>query len=364
MPSTQDVFDKWLDQGFIEYEGWYPANTRQGRVAQEYGLSLGPYSERGRRRQGGGGLPFSRTTSGSYSDRAGPWGGVGSDARKARWTVNSKQDILDYLEFANKMGVHNTQRRKGLGIPEYTSQDIYDYFIRPEEGAGLERAEAGALAAAERGGTAAASEAGRVGTSAYGGAPGVRERAIAGVGEAPNVTDALRGSRFSFAQALEGDPERLSTYNMLRDSAIGPFSGLRANIDLNETIGKVGWGVSGGGGSGGVTAAADSGGGASGGGASGGGGGGMGPGAIAALISKFVGMGFGIGGDDQARLYRERLREVGSRLGATPAVASWSSRMPGGGRASQSMAPTQSFEGALGGLYDDEGKSRSGYLFG
>lgn len=221
MATTEETFDKWLDQGYIEYEGWHPSSRYQGGVAQRAGLSLGPESTVGGRRPGGGGLPFSRE---------------GGD-RSGKWKVESKQDILDYLKFAGELGVSNQQRLKKLGIPQYTGQDIYDYFIRPQEVARLDAAEAGARAAAERGTSVAASEAGRLGLAAL--TPSFREMAISGVSPSgtPGGRRAIESALKQAATSIEQNPYRLSDLAQLE----GAYSkGLAAQQSYNETIAEIG----------------------------------------------------------------------------------------------------------------------------
>lgn len=211
MSEAQDQWQQWLDQGYIEYEGWAPATIAQGQVVRDYNLSPGTAggSSAGKRDTFGGGLPFRRD----------PFGGPGvGRSRTGTWEVKDKQDIIDYLEFVNRMGVHNEKNRAKLGVKDYTSADVWEFFERPGEMARLESGREGIAAGIERARRGAASEAARRGATKFGeGQAEFQARlpgALASYGGI-GAEQALQRGVKRIAQGIEGSAARGSTASRL-----------------------------------------------------------------------------------------------------------------------------------------------------
>ena len=153
MTAATDQFQRWLDQGYIDAEGFAPASDHQSAVSKRYGRSLGTTGDEDAR-PGGGGLPFSREA---------------PSGRDYRWDVNSPEDILRFMEFANEMAPHTMDRQASFGIPQYTGQDVYDFFIRPQEVARMDAARKGLHGSLDRGRRMAASEGAKLASSMFGG---------------------------------------------------------------------------------------------------------------------------------------------------------------------------------------------------
>ena len=219
MSESQDQWQEWLDQGYIEYEGWNPATLAQGQTVRDYSLSPGTAggSSAGDRRSFGGGLPFRRD----------PFGGPGvGRSRTDTWEVKDKQDIIDYLEFVNRMGVHNEKNRAKLGVKDYTSADVWEFFERPGEIDRLESGRKGIVSGVERARRGAASEAARRGATKFGeGQAEFQARlpgALASYGGI-GAEQALQRGLKRIAQGIEGSAARGSTASGLLAGGVRGF---------------------------------------------------------------------------------------------------------------------------------------------
>lgn len=333
MSESQDQWQEWLDQGYIEYEGWAPATAHQGQTVRNYDLSPGTAggSSAGPRRAGGGGLPFRRD----------PIGGPGVGAsRTGTWEVKDKQDILDYLEFVNRMGVHDSKRLGKLGAKDYTSTDVWEFFERPQEMARLESGRAGITSGIERARRGAASEAARRGATKFGeGQAEFQARlpgALASYGGI-GAEQALQGGLKRIAQGIEGSAARGATASNLLSSAERGYGGQITNA---TNWGEQGEGMTG--------AATDTG---SSGGAAGG---------IAAAILGGIGAPLKIGGKVESEKYDQRLQDIREDLGSVP-LPQWSSRIADTSGTTASVGTTES---ALGQLFPrDERRRRRNFEY-
>lgn len=318
MPSSQETFQGWLDQGYIPYRGWSPQQQWQYDLASEYGLTDGGPFARGN--------PF-------YE---------GAGARDTRWDVSSKQDILDYLEFANKMGTHTGESLRLLGVPEYDSTDIWEFFERPGELSALNAIKDSTRRQLAQGNRAIASEGARVGRSAYAGSPALQAQTTkAGLDIGRGDAEAtLAGAVKNMARQIErGDRDPLSK-QLLSASELG----IGRNRATPEALTQLGGALIGGG----ATLM----------------GSGSPQGAIAGLLTAGTGAPIKIGAEDQIRRYNDRLATVTGRLGPQAKMAAWSERLPDvQARRRSKLTPWGGAENALRGLYasEDEG---GGFLFG
>jgi len=327
MSEAQDQWQQWLDQGYIEYEGWVPATAHQGQTVRDYGLSPGTAggSDAGPRRAGGGGLPFRRD----------PFGGAGvGTSRTGTWEVKNKQDILNYLEFVNRMGVHDPKRREKLGVGDYTSTDVWEFFERPQEMARLESGREGIVSGIERARRGAASEAARRGATRFGeGQSEFQARlpaALASYGGVGAEQALLRGEK-RIAEGIEGSAARGSTASNLLAAAERGFGGQMTNASNWAEQGRSMTG-----------AATDTG---SSGGAAGG---------IAAAFLSAIGAPLKIGGSVETEKYRERLEDIRGDL-APVTLPKWSSRIADTTGSPASVGTTES---ALGQLFPSSGRRR------
>ena len=321
MPSAQGQFQQWLDQGYVPYEGFNPTHQYQKDVAAEYGLSGEGGAFRGMRPGG----PL------AYPERPG--------SRTGRWDVKDRQDILDYLEFVGKMGVHSEGAISKLGAPDYTSEDIAQFFIRPDEkarfGSAMESF-AGNQAQLDALGSSQAALGGR---ATHSGDP-VTQSILAnrgGIGDPASREAAQVEAVRNIAQAIEGDPGRLDPINRLLTAA---ESGLGSGASIGRAVSGTADAVSGGG-----EEAASTG----------------NPYAMAlGLLTMGAATPFTIGGADQASLYGARLSDGTSWLEPAPALASWSSKIPTVD-VPQVTASSGINERALSGVYG--GGSPGGYVY-
>ena len=234
MSESQDQWQEWLDQGYIEYEGWNPATLAQGQTVRDYNLSPGTAggSSAGPRRAGGGSLPFRRETRAAYDPLGDAISGTRYDdpkydpSRTGTWEVKDKQDIIDYLEFVNRMGVHNEKNRAKLGVKDYTSADVWEFFERPGEMDRFEGGRKGIVSAVERARRGAASEAALRGSRKFGeGQSEFQARlpgALASYGGI-GAEQALQRGMKRIAQGIEGSAARGSTASGLLAGGVRGF---------------------------------------------------------------------------------------------------------------------------------------------
>ena len=320
MPTCQETFQQWLDQGYIPYRGWGPEHTGQRDTAAAQGLA-------------GGSGPFAP---------ANPFYEPDISARQSRWDVSNEQDILNYLEFANRLGTHTEGSLERLGVPEYTSQDIYDFFIRPDERRRIEGARESARRGVERGGRLLASEASRVGRSMSGGAPGVvAQAAEAGAeGGGLNAEATLAKATKNMARAVESGPRDPFSPRLLAASE----RGIAENMSVAGGLTGLGEALQ----SGGNQAVASG-------------------NPIGAAIGGAVataGLPFKIGGEDQQTKYASRLADVRERLSPEANYARWSERIATPTFSQVASAPSGGLEQTLGNVYRKPEEDSLGFMFG
>ena len=318
MPSrAQDQWENWLDQGYIDYSGWVPEHYQVG-VAENYGLT-------------GEGNPF-------FQGISAPGG------RDARWNVESEQDILDYLSFANELATHNKKRLGRLGVEDYTGQDIADFFIIPGEKQRVEGAKAQTLGDIERSGALASSEAGRMGASVYGGSPALQrsQEGTAAAYAKPSNEGLLTSAALEMAKGIEGGPRLAPLQDLLAAAELGGVSHIGAQKTMSEAaLAPLAIGASG-----------------------------IGSGNTGAMIGGGITAGaalpFVIGGAHQAGLAQEAMSKKMAALNpARVVMPSWSSRIKSTRPSGQTARPYGANQAALAGIYGDAGRgSGSGPIFG
>ena len=315
MTAATDQFQRWLDQGYIDAVGFAPASDHQSAVSKRYGLSLGTVGDEDAR-PGGGGLAFSREA---------PRG------RDYRWEVNSPEDILRFMEFANEMAPHTMDRQASFGIPQYTGQDVYDFFIRPQEVARMDAARKGLHGSLDRGRRMAASEGAKLASSMFGGgatAGGELEaragRTLADMGGS-SAERALIEGLGGITAGIKGDPTRLRALDRLSDKAM---LGHGIHTDLNRGVSEAFGGLSSGT-SGGSDPFSQ----------------------IGAAGVDLVAQPFAMGGIDQARRHQEVLaRKLNLLSDVDP--ADWTADLPVAGTTPQQMKPFGgTFATALGDMF-------------
>jgi len=314
MSAATDQFDRWLSQGYIDAEGFTPVSDHQSAVAERHGLSLGTVGS-GRGVPGGGGLPFSREAPG------------GREFTPDTWKVDSAEDILRYLEFAQEMAPHATSKQEAFNIPNYTGQDIYDYFVKPQELSLMQAQRAGTQTGLERGRRIAGSEGAKAADALN--APGdfkaVSQRALASRG-GPFAERALIEGLRGMSSAINEDPTRMRPVNRLVSAA---QTGHGVHADLNDTISNAFGGVAEGGT-------------------------GLAP---IDLGMKAVGLPFQMGGMDQARRHRETLARKMVDLGNVDPVQ-WGTDMPVAGSTPQQQMAATSLEESLGEIFPTDAKKK------
>ena len=317
MSAATNQFDRWLSQGYIDAEGFSPASDHQSAVSEKHGLSLGT-SGSGRGVPGGGGLPFSREAPG------------GREFTPDTWKVDSAEDILRYLEFAQEMAPHATSKQEAFNIPNYTGQDIYDYFTKPQELALMQAQRAGTQTGLERGRRIAGSEGAKIGDAidAPGDFKAVSQRALASRG-GPFAERALIEGLKGMSSGINQDPTRMRPLNKLVTAA---QTGHGVHADLNDTISN-------------AFGALDM------------GGGGDAASSIVGGASKLLTAPFQMGGMDQARRHREVLARKMIDLGNVDPVQ-WGTDMPVAGSTPQQQMAATSLEESLGEVFPTDAKKK------
>ena len=150
--------------------------------------------------------------------------------------MDSAEDILRYLEFAQEMAPHATSKQESFNIPQYTGQDVYDFFIKPQEVARMESARAGIASGLDRGRRLAAAEGGKMASSIAGSAPSAygatSQRALASRG-GPFAERALVEGLKGIANTVTSDPTRTAPISRLGQLA---STGHGIHRDLNLGI--------------------------------------------------------------------------------------------------------------------------------
>ena len=319
MPSSaQNQWQNWLDEGVIRYSGWVPEGY-QGAVAEKWDL-LGQDN------------PFYK--------------GIGAPgSRSGEWKVESEQDILDYLEFASEMAVHNKRRLGRLGVEDYTGQDIADFFVTPGERDRLERAKTETIKNITEAASRGASESGRYAASLYGDprAVGVQEDTVKHYGKPGG---ALTTAQLELAKTIEAGRRKGPIEDLLMASQLGGTAHAAGQKTMAEaamvplTLGGAALGAAGAF-SGALGAAAP-------------------PLAIGGGLTMLGAAPFVIGGLDQQNLANQRMAKMASSL--NPAAVQnpmWSSKLKPIEGSKQRARPYGANRAALSDIYGAAGDDSS-----
>ena len=315
--AIQDDWDRILEQGYVDFQGFHPD---QGYQRDTYRAGLADLGGRRTRALG-----------------------TGRDTGTWRVNIENRQDLLDYLEWAGSLGVHNRQRRGKLGIgqADYTGQDVYDYFVRPGERQSFEderMASQRAWKGAQAVGSALASQYGsRLGLG--GGTQGEYLRQAGQAVGGAQAEEALVGGLARYAEETVADPTRLRDIEQI-SQAFGRGHGEQgAKAEEVATGAEMAGNI-------GMMAGMAS----------------MNPyGAAAGAAVKLGSMVPELIAADQARRHRGTLARRQTAL-EDVSPANWQTQQAGLLRGSQAIAPTRfggSAEGALRNIYqDDEEENR------
>lgn len=145
--AIQDEWDRILEQGYLDFEGFAPDAGYQmdqyfeglnnfGLVGPDSSMLTAPI-------EGGAWGHFLGPGVGAATVKGAPHGAFRPEklfGGTHRVNIRNEQDLLDYLQWSASLGVHNKARRGKLGIgqADYTGQDVYDYFVKPGERQGFE----------------------------------------------------------------------------------------------------------------------------------------------------------------------------------------------------------------------------------
>jgi hypothetical protein len=305
--AVQDEWDKILDQGYLDFQGFDP---NAGYQADAYNAGYEGWTPR---------------TSGTQ-----------------RISIRNEQDLLDYLQWSASLGVFNKQRRGRLGIggATYTGDDIHEYFQKPGEERGFREQAVRSKAAWNKAQTVGGALASQFG-SRLGLGGGTQAEYLKQAGQATGglqAEQALIEGMGRYAKAVTEDENRLATQAGLTTASL---LGHGQQAEEQQTVAGVAEGV----GSSGL--------------------------AIGGATGTPVGMAVGAAikgfsmipeniARDQARLHRLAGQQFATRM-SDVSPTPWNVPQAGLLRGSQSIDATRfggSAEQALRNLYSDEDEER------